>query len=120
MANNIQNLKPRNLTSEEATEMGRRGGIASGEARRKAKGMKECLNYLLDLDVKNPKNIEQLRKLGIPEELMTNETLLMVSAIQKASKGDIQAMNFIRDTSGQKPIEIQEVREVPSIVDDIK
>lgn len=121
MANNIQNLKPRTtLSKEEAKEMGKKGGIASGEARKNKRLMKEQLSMLLSLEVKNEKIKEQLKVLGIPEDDMNNQMALLVAMLNKATKGDIQAANFIRDTSGQKPVEIQEVREVPSIVDDIK
>lgn len=115
----LENLRTRDLTREELSEMGKKGGVKSGEARRRKKNMKECLNLLLSLDVKSPKVREQLKSLGILDEEMTNEMMLMVSALQKASKGDIQAMNFIRDTSGQQITNKVEIDKVPRIIDDI-
>ena len=107
-------------TTEEKREIGIKGGKASGEARRRKKNMKECLQLLLSLDVKNPKVREQLAKLGIEDEQMTNEMAMMVSALNKATKGDIQAMNFVRDTSGQQVANKVEIDKIPKIVDDIK
>jgi len=43
---NIENLRV--LTSEEAREIGRKGGIASGEARREKATMKKTLEMLLE------------------------------------------------------------------------
>lgn len=114
------NLVPQNeRTKEEQREIAIMGGKASGEARRKKKGMKEALKLLLELDVKSPKLREQMKQLGIDDDNLTNEMALMVAQLQKAMKGDVQSANFIRDTSGQKPVEVQEVRELPTIVDDI-
>lgn len=115
---NIENLRPgeHELTVEEA----KKGGRASGEARRRKKNMKECLQLLLSLDVKNPKVREQMAKLGITDEQMTNEMAMMVSAMNKATKGDMQAMNFVRDTSGQTITNKLAVEKAPTIIDDIK
>lgn len=107
-------------TTEEKREIGIKGGKASGEARRRKKNMRECLELLLSLDVKNSKVREQLAKLGVEDEQMTNEMAMMVSALNKATKGDIQAMNFVRDTSGQQITNKVEIDKIPKIVDDIK
>lgn len=107
-------------TKEEQRIIAIQGGKASGEARRRKKNMRECLQLLLSLDVKNPKVREQLAKLGVEDEQMTNEMAMMVSALNKATKGDIQAMNFVRDTSGQQITNKVEIDKIPKIVDDIK
>lgn len=107
-------------TKEEQRIIAIQGGKASGEARRRKKNMRECLELLLSLDVKNPKVREQLAKLGVEDEQMTNEMAMMVSALNKATKGDIQAMNFVRDTSGQQITNKVEIDKIPKIVDDIK
>lgn len=90
-------------TSEEAKIRGRQGGIKSGESRRKAKSMKETLEMILSLPVKDKDFLEQLKADGILNEDMNNNTALMYVAIQKAMQGDTQAMNFVRDTAGMKP-----------------
>lgn len=116
-----ENLVPMSeRTKEEQRIIAIQGGKASGEARRRKKNMKECLELLLSLDVKNPKVREQLAKLGVEDEQMTNEMAMMVSALNKATKGDIQAMNFVRDTSGQQITNKVEIDKIPKIVDDIK
>lgn len=92
-------------TKEEAREKGRNGGIKSGESRRAKKTMKEMLDYLLDKEIKTTKG-----------DMSTLEAI-MVSMIAKASKGDVRATEFIRDTIGQKPTEKTEfVGELPPLV----
>lgn len=106
-------------TTEEKRQIGIKGGKASGEARRRKKNMRECLSLLLQLDIKSPKVREQLTKLGVTDEEMTNEMAMMVSVMNKAMKGDIQAVNFIRDTSGQQLTNKVEIDRIPRIIDDI-
>ena len=120
MANNIENLQPRTeLSKEEAKEMGRKGGIASGKARREKKLIKDSIELLLGLPIQSNKTKEQLRSLGISEDEMNNQTAMVIAIYQKALKGDVSAFNTLRDSVGQKPVEVQEVREVPKIIDDV-
>lgn len=116
---NEQNLRPRELTNEEATELGRKGGIASGKARKQKKLIKDNIELLLSLPIKSKKMKEQLAELGIEESEMNNQMAMVIAMYQKVLKGDVSAFNTLRDTLGQKPVEVQEVREVPKIVDDI-
>lgn len=96
------NLIPTNQrTKEEARELGRKGGIASGEARREKKTMREMLEYLLAKKVEGDKTCLEV---------------IMTSATQKAMSGDIKAMEFVRDTSGQKPdtqITLKDLKTIP-------
>jgi hypothetical protein len=70
-------------TTEEVREIARKGGIASGEARRKRKTLKEELLALLEMNDNNEK--------------------ISVAILSKALNGDIQAFTTIRDTIGEKP-----------------
>lgn len=69
MANNIDNLKV--PTSEQAREYGRRGGIASGKARREKATMKKTLEMLLDEKSKNGKTYRELATLGLIKGAMS-------------------------------------------------
>ena len=116
---NEQNLKlggeAHKLTVEEQSA----GGIASGKARKEKRLIKDSIEMVLGLEVKNEKMKDQLRKLGIQDEDMTNQLALVVAMVNKGLKGDTQAFNSLRDTIGQKPVERTEVTEVPKIVDDV-
>lgn len=116
-----ENLIPMSERSkDEVRKIASRGGKKSGETRREKKRMKEYINLLLELDVKSDKMRATLSNLGIDEKDMTNEMAMMASVMNKAMKGDMQAVNFLRDTSGQMPANTINVSKVPTIVDDIK
>ena len=90
---NEENLNPIR-TEKEARELGRKGGIASGEARRAKKTMKEMLDYLLDKEIENSKT----------GEMVTCREAMLSAMVKKAIKGDVKACQFVRDTSGEAPI----------------
>lgn len=108
---NEKNLIP--FTSEqnreEASKNGRKGGKASGEARRRKKLFKEQINLLLSLPLQDPKAKKQLEALGIDTDNIDNQMAMVISMWQKAIKGDVQAFNTLRDTAGEKPKEEIEV-----------
>ena len=110
---NESNLIPMSeRTEEEVRELAKKGGIASGEARREKKAMKDQIKLLLSLPLKDKKAIKQLESLGIDTENIDNQMAMVISMWQKAIKGDVQAFNTLRDTVGEKPKEELEVNDV--------
>lgn len=102
MATNEFSMK----TPEERRELGRRGGIASGEAKRAKKAMKERLEILLDMPIKGGKgvDIEAIKNFAaLKGKNITVQDAMMIAQIQKALKGDTTAAAFVRDTAGQNP-----------------
>lgn len=93
---NEQNLK-KIRTAEEAREKGRNGGIKSGEARRRKKTMREWLEEIITRPCKTSDGAN-----------MTHEECMLVSLVQKAESGDTKAIEIIRDTLGEKPIDRME------------
>lgn len=93
---NTNNLKP--FTSEQSHEAavknGRKGGIACRESRERKKLLKECLEILLERDVK-----------GSDGATVPGAEAISVELFNKALSGDIKAFEVIRDTVGQKPAE---------------
>jgi len=85
---NEQNLRPVRST-EEARERGRKGGIASGEARRKRRTLKDELIAMLE----------------DPEV----QKRLSAAIVEKGMDGDIRAFEVIRDTIGEKPKDILDI-----------
>ena len=118
--NNGINLIPRNKrTKSEQREIAKKGGIESGKIRREKKQMKEIVNDLFSKPVTNQKIIDKLKTLGYKDDEITNQIAITSSAFFKALKGDIKAMEFFRDTAGQKPKAVIAIVEVPKILDDI-
>ena len=105
----IDNLiKAEDLTSEELRERARKGGIASGKARREKKAMRETLELLLSMALKDGavSNLEQIKSIAsLNGKNITVQDAIMLKQIQKAMKGDTRAAEYIRDTSGNKPKE---------------
>lgn len=99
---NEQNLRPSEykLTQEEA----KRGGKASGEARRAKKTLRELVELFGELGVSDEAR-KKMKEIGIPEELWTRKMQPVVALFNKANKGDVSAFNAIRDIVGEKPID---------------
>lgn len=96
----------RDFTPEELRENGRKGGIASGEAKRRKNQMKETLELLLAMPLNNKKchEIEEIQNFAqLKGKNVTVEAAIMIKQIQRALAGDLPSAEFIRDTSGQKP-----------------
>lgn len=95
---NEQNLK--RPTAEEAREKGRRGGKASGEAKRRRKALKESMEILLNMPP-NDKDKTALIKTGFSEEEINNSLLLVVGLFSRAKRGDVQAFKELRTLIGE-------------------
>ena len=99
-------------TPEQHSEDSKKGGKASGVARRRKKEMRERLEILLSLPIKDGKGaeIEKIKSFGaIKGKNITVEDAILIAIAQKALKGDIQAGTFLRDTIGEKPKDKQEI-----------
>lgn len=85
---NVENLMP--VTSkEEARELGRKGGKASGVARREKKTIRKSLELLLE-------------RVQEGEELTGAESVA-AALFYKALSGDVRAIEVLRDSVGEKP-----------------
>ena len=83
MANEQNLIQNKETTPSERRENARKAGIASGEARRARKTLKETLLMML-------------------EEGNTQNDITL-ALLQKALNGDTKAYEVIRDTVGEKP-----------------
>ena len=91
---NEQNLKPVS-SKKEARERGRKGGLASVEARRKRKSLKEEILLMLE-----------------DEELQQS---VAIALIKQAQNGNVKAFGMLRDTIGEAPVE--KVQATQTVVD---
>ena len=92
MANNKENLVSlADRTTEEQREIARKGGIASGKARKERKTLKEELLLLLS-------NGDTQAKISL-------------ALIQEAMNGNTKAFEVVRDTVGEKPVDKAEVKQ---------
>lgn len=95
-----------NRSEDEAREMGRKGGIASGEARRRKKTMREALEMMLYHTKLNETTKQMLKAEGVKDaEDFNHQMVITRSLIAKAESGDVQAYNAICAMIGEKPAE---------------
>lgn len=104
---NEQNLKPsgHKFTLEEA----KRGAKNSAKSRRDKRRLKDCLEILAE------------KRIEIEGERMSGMEAIALSAFQKAIGGDVKAMEFIRDSIGQKPVDKVITADVdPSVIEEVE
>lgn len=90
---NEQNLIPANKrTKDEHREIAKKGGIASGKARRKKANLRKAFETILQAEVASPNVKKQLEDLGFDS---TNEMALAMVMMQKAMKGNVRAFEQI-------------------------
>ena len=111
MANGMDNLIPNSERSPaEVRENGRKGGIASGVARRRKKDLREACLAILETEITT--------KSG---DKMTGSEAMVAKLFQQAMKGNIKAFIALRDTAGQKPVEKLVVSDVdPSVINEVE
>lgn len=99
---NDQNLIPiSQRTSSELREMTKKGGVASGEARRRKRQLGEIANIVgvLKADKKKQK---ALNEFGVDKaEDMIHDVVLIVEQYKKAEEGDTRAAEFIAKIRGE-------------------
>lgn len=90
---NEQNLIPFTERSEsEVRKLNSKGGVNSGEARRRKRDIRLALEALLEKDISD--------KHG---NTMSTAEAIALKQIEKALKGDTRAFEVVRDSAGQKP-----------------
>lgn len=96
---NEQNLIPQahKLSVEEASK----GGKASGEARRRRKAFSEAFDMLLQKEFADQNG-----------NVLTGVEAIAAKTFQAAMNGDLKAMQIIRDTVGEMPIQRVETVEI--------
>jgi len=107
---NSANLIPNSeRTPSELREQTRRGGLASGEARRERKRIREALEAMLDAEA------------VLDGDTLTGAQRLALGAFEAAYRGNVKALEFIRDTVGEKPPTEQSVNlHADSVPDEIR
>lgn len=96
------------MTPEERAECGRRGGIASGEAKRRKKEAKAIIEVFLTMPLKKGKvaDIEAIKNfMDIKGKNITVDEAMHLQLVQKALKGDLSAISMILGLCGEKPAE---------------
>lgn len=113
---NEQNLKT--FSSSEARKNGRKGGIASGQARKRAKTLKEIGDMIGGLRLTNENKIKVMKAAGIADEDLIKDVAAMYKLASRAESGDARAMELLSKLRGQfREVQSVEVSEVKPLVD---
>ena len=110
---NEQNLIPMDQRSQsEARELGREGGRASGESRRRKKSLREAAELYLSLPVSDKRAWNKLAKDGVEPEDVDNQMAIIAGLSIKAAKGDAKAAKVLFDLIGDQSKAEDEVKVV--------
>ena len=106
MADNLKKGNPETQfrSGRQAAENGRKGGIASAKAKREKKALKETLEELLAMPLKNGKqaNLENIKSIAaVKGKNISMQEAIMIAMLNKAARGDVRAAEYVRDTIGQ-------------------
>lgn len=123
---NDENLIPGNKRSHsEARENGRKGGIASGEARRRKRNMREWAEILSAQRAKDRKGNIILDDDG---EALTRDANVVNAQLSKAEDGDTNAARFVASLLGDledktvlsfEPINLEIAKDAKTALDEI-
>lgn len=112
---NDQNLiKPkRDQTAEQRKAAASKAGKAAAKKRREKKQMQEIAKIVLHMPFEGTDaqldDLEGLSFEDYPDHKLTVSEISILKVAKKAMRGDIAAIQFLRDTAGEKPVEQIEV-----------
>lgn len=87
---------------EEAAKNGRKGGLKSGEARRRKSAMRAVMKQLLSLPVQDMDTWNALAAMGVDPEQMDNRTALLAAVLAKGIRtGDFKTMMAVFAVAGE-------------------
>ena len=113
MANNEENLIGKGFesrTTEEQREIARKGGKASGEARRRKRDLRLALEVLLEKDFYD--------KSG---QIISGTEAITAKLFEQAMRGNVKAFETIRSTVGQDPVQKVVVADVDQdVIDEVE
>lgn len=99
---NEENLIPNEeRTPSERRENARKGGIASGKARRRKRSMKEAADLFLSLPVSDKRKFNKAARRYVDVEDIDNQMLMIMGLVDAATDGDARAARVVIDMIGE-------------------
>lgn len=95
----------KNLLKEPPQDARVRGGINSGEVRKKKRELQEVIRYLMDLPVREGDLDELTNLIEAKNKNLTVRESMVLAQIRKALSGDTQSFKAVADLSGERPKE---------------
>nr|DAK43058.1 MAG TPA: hypothetical protein [Caudoviricetes sp.] len=108
--NAAKNLTPNSQrTKEELSEIGKKGAAKSNAVQKRRREIRETLLDLLAMPMKPGKLSQASTIAGLTGKNVTASEAMALAMLTKALEGDVRAAEFVRDSSGQKPVQQMEV-----------
>lgn len=127
MANNEENLiRAEDLTSEQLRERARKGGIASGKARKEKRDRKKMASDLLDLTMQGA-GVDKIKKFfdikGV--ELNAYQVTVLSCLMKAMQKGDANALEKLLKIAGEQftdllDVTVQKSEKLADIMEQLK
>ena len=89
------------MTPERHKELSSKGGKKSAETRKRKKSMREAMEVLLSVKVKDSKLKQEMKDYGIKGSDMDNQMALVFKQFIKALGGSTRAAEFFADVLGE-------------------
>lgn len=95
------NLVPfQDFTAEKQRQIASMGGIASGEAKRRKKAIRETVQAVAAMGVPD-KALKALKQAGVSDDDATYQTAIVLKMFHEAMNGNVAAFNAIVNASGE-------------------
>lgn len=105
MANNENLVSLATRTTEEKREIGIKGGIASGEARRKKKSLREKAQLLMSLSIQDKDELIKATELGLDAKDVDIEMMNlihMLNIVKKENFNSVGAFNSLKELTTEE------------------
>lgn len=117
---NKENLIPLDeRTKDEQREIARKGGIASGAARRRKKSLKEAADLYLSLPVTDKRRLNKLKRRALDPEDIDNQMAMVVGLTEAATAGDARAAKVILEMLGDDGDERTDLQKAKELLEGI-
>ncbi|MBR5285394.1 MAG: hypothetical protein IKU30_00705 [Clostridia bacterium] len=92
--NSLANLKKGNrfTDKESARRAGRKGAAVSNAKQHQWRTIREIAEIVGNTKIKQKKLIDQLREIGVPDEDLTNNAVILAAVYRAAIHGDLKAV----------------------------
>lgn len=101
---NEKNLIPLSeRTKDEQREIAKKGGQASGAARRRKKSLKEAADLYLSLPVTDKRRLNKLKRRDLDPADIDNQMAMVVGLVEAATCGDAKAAKVVLEMLGDDP-----------------
>lgn len=97
----VDNLIPQSMrTKEEQRAIARKGGIASGKARRQARDWRKLASEILALPIKDGKVVDHIKSLTDAKgKNIDAQTAILLAQVVNATRGDTKAAEFVKSVT---------------------